>query len=815
MAATTIRQELLKLAIDEKEDKNIAKILAYYYRNLNLGDKKTLFESLMYNYRIDSKFDLEKLKTDVDLENDTDSFKDKDYRIKSIEIENLRGIPEQQLYPFGINFYKDNQINNAIILANNGTGKSSVFAGIEMIYAQEIGEKKVRTLYPSDLNLKQYKDYLKRIQTDKRPICNITTNAGNFDLENVIFNKEYLDIFNPSNHFISDYNIYHYGQLNFDGNSDNSNSFHYLLATTLGLGDFVQLESILSDLINYRRATESNTLSKLQREEREVKLKIIEWGNSITEKTKILEVQKIKNQKSKISDTAKRQLEQIRDLNDKQFSYDVSFHQYLNCIIDFEKQYSLVEVLGLDKHLSEQNDFLELGLGILIDFDDCPFCRSSNKSIETIHKDVSVRSEDLKLQLIEKDKLKKMFITAIEQINNYHQKTQYLYSNIEREIETFKSYEELSIIAINAQGLLEKLTNYVEDFEIWEKIERLNQLNYPKDEDYKFLFELINAERFQLIELHIEHIDKINNYLVSRKIALEELLEKSLIKFNTSDLEKQVVIIEDEIKRLQSQVIEGQKRVLILVPEIEKAQKDVELVKTIKSEIEEFLPKYKIIANSLVTEAFYPVKDMIITIMSDFLEDDKNIQLIIETKETKKVIDGEEKIESLIMANIQYLDINTGEIRIAPPSHYFNTFRYKLFCLMVSLSLALSTRKKYGINLPLVMDDLFYASDFVSKHRFSKFLSKVIELFYKYTPQIPLQFILFTHDDMIFRNAIDSLIQFDKTTGLELQKSLIKDTIIGRIFNPNEKDDLKTIEIGYNQSIYNLVYELPQEIINN
>ena len=106
---------------------------------------------------------------------------------------------------------------------------------------------------------------------------------------------------------------------------------------------------------------------------------------------------------------------------------------------------------------------------------------------------------------------------------------------------------------------------------------------------------------------------------------------------------------------------------------------------------------------------------------------------------------------------------------------------------MVSLSLALSTRKKYGINLTLVMDDLLYASDFVRKHRFSKFLSKVIELFYKYTPQIPLQFILFTHDDMIFRNAIDSLIQFDKTTGLELQKSLIKDTIIGRIFNPNEK----------------------------
>ena len=34
---------------------------------------------------------------------------------------------------------------------------------------------------------------------------------------------------------------------------------------------------------------------------------------------------------------------------------------------------------------------------------------------------------------------------------------------------------------------------------------------------------------------------------------------------------------------------------------------------------------------------------------------------------------------------------------------------------MIGLSIALASRKKYRINFPLVMDDLFFASDFINK----------------------------------------------------------------------------------------------------
>ena len=66
------------------------------------------------------------------------------------------------------------------------------------------------------------------------------------------------------------------------------------------------------------------------------------------------------------------------------------------------------------------------------------------------------------------------------------------------------------------------------------------------------------------------------------------------------------------------------------------------------------------------------------------------------------------------------------------PDIYFNTFRYKLFCLITNLSLAIAVRKKYNINLPLVIDDIFYSSDYNNKLSFSKFLEKIIILFNKH-----------------------------------------------------------------------------------
>lgn len=822
MAATTVRQELVKLAMDDKSNR-IAKILAYYYPNLNKSDKKALFEDLMYYYRIEADFDFERLTKDIYSESDVETFKSKDYRIKSIEISNLRGIPEQDKYPFGMNFFEGNKINNAIILANNGTGKSSVFAGLEMIYAQEIGEKKLRALSPDNLSDDDYDNYLKRVQSKLKPMCKIQTNSGEFSLDNKVFpNKKYLSLFNPSNHFISDYDIYHYGQIEFADNPENHNSFHHLLASTLGLGDFIELESILSQLPDYRRTTESINLSRLQKGEEEITKNIKEWQNLIAEKTKTLDDLKTQKSKVQINLSAKKKEEQLKELINQNFTYSFNLDLYEASIKNFIKQFQQIQSEETSEKQSIEKNFLEIGINLLHDVDNCPFCKDSKKSTDDIYAQTMERLTKLKHQLVESDKLKDAYKFLGEQLSSFFRETEFFYRNIIQERSNISLFSELKSILEIENDLYVALSPHLDDNALIERVNYYSKIAYPKNDEIKGFFDLVNDNEKLFLDKYKEFVNNINQFVVLRKNELEKLF-LLLTKGQTENtIEKQIAILEDEIKRLKEQLVEAPKKLDALKPQIEKAKLDSDLVNIIKNEIKEFLPKYKLISNTLVNEAFDPIHDMIVTIMQDFLRDDKNLELIVDKRESTVTIDGEPVKKSIVIANIQYTDSSTGETKTFSPSLYFNTFRYKLFCLMVSLSMALATRIKYGINLPLVMDDLFYASDFVSKHTFSKFISEVIRLFYKYTPELPLQFILFTHDDLIFRNAIDSLSKYD-VSSIEIDKlcpenkmKLGQKTLIGRIFNPQDKDNLdkEPKEFENKEPFWDLLYELPHEMFN-
>lgn len=816
--STTLRQELIKLALSEKEDVSIAKILAYYYPSLNLSDKKKLFESLMYYYRVPTIFDFDKLQKETDAENNTEKYRNADYRIKSIEISNLRGIPEQSDYPFGINFLKDSTVNNAIILANNGTGKSSVFAGLEMIFAQEIGEKNLRVINPNNLGQDHYNSYLSRLQSVHRPKCEIRTNAGDFTLDKPIFRKEELGLFNPSNHFISDYDIYHHGQINFSGSADDDNSFHYLLAKTLGLGDFIVFESCLNDIANYRRTTESGVLNKLELEQKNAEGNIKLWLEQLKERTELLETLKKNKQKTSAVALNKSKSDLIKNLLDKYLTFEVDEDEYRKAFESFISKYQKKQSQKNDDSLSLVKDFLEIGMNLLDSHDNCPFCLDSNKTLDEIRNGTVTRFEQLKGQLIDKDELIQSYKLVVELINSFFQQSLSLYNIVSEERSSLVTYSELDEVFIMEEEIYTSYSPILADDEFFNFLSNLKTV-YPQNENFDTLFQFIHNNKALIDDFPLKTIPYNRYFVTQRQLILKKLSERLASTVEENTVEKQIGIIEEEIKRLNTQLLDAQKRIEGLKADIEKAQESALLVKKIKDEAKEILPKYKLMANNLVKDAFEPLKDMISTIMSDFLKDDKGISLVIETKETNKIIEGEEKIESLIVANIQYVETITGELKTISPSHYFNTFRYKLFCLMVSLSLALSTRKKYSINLPLVMDDLFYASDFVSKHRFSKFISRVIELFYKYTPELPLQFILFTHDDLIFKNAIDALnknaIAIDmENINEENRQPLLKRTIIARFFNPSDKDE-KPETFGNNQFYWDLLYKLPKEIIDN
>jgi hypothetical protein len=160
---------------------------------------------------------------------------------------------------------------------------------------------------------------------------------------------------------------------------------------------------------------------------------------------------------------------------------------------------------------------------------------------------------------------------------------------------------------------------------------------------------------------------------------------------------------------------------------------------------------------------------------------------------------GETITTSILIARITKKE-GSGRTVMDTPDHYFNTFRYRLFCLMVSLSVAIATRVKYRINLPLILDDLFFASDYISKATFSVFLNRLIGIFKKYSTDLPVQFIIFTHDDLIFSSSMDAL------EGVEN-----KNTLFGRLFKPSDRDSAVS-ELEDGTKFWNLVFTLPTTV---
>lgn len=112
------------------------------------------------------------------------------------------------------------------------------------------------------------------------------------------------------------------------------------------------------------------------------------------------------------------------------------------------------------------------------------------------------------------------------------------------------------------------------------------------------------------------------------------------------------------------------------------------------------------------------------------------------------------------------------------PAVFYNNFRYKLFCLLLKLVTGIGYMKKQEVIRPIIMDDVFYASDFYSKSKVKFFFETLLEAIDELLPGKKLQIICFTHDEIVL-NAI-----YESTSKEAISKVLNNekpDTIFGRI----------------------------------
>lgn len=93
----------------------------------------------------------------------------------------------------------------------------------------------------------------------------------------------------------------------------------------------------------------------------------------------------------------------------------------------------------------------------------------------------------------------------------------------------------------------------------------------------------------------------------------------------------------------------------------------------------------------------------------------------------------------------------TGEsMGYVDPRKYLNTFRFKLYCVAVKIALAFTCKIIYNLNFPIVIDDVFDASDFSNRERIKGFMQNIWKSHETiFSNEKPLQLIFFTQDDII------------------------------------------------------------------
>lgn len=105
----------------------------------------------------------------------------------------------------------------------------------------------------------------------------------------------------------------------------------------------------------------------------------------------------------------------------------------------------------------------------------------------------------------------------------------------------------------------------------------------------------------------------------------------------------------------------------------------------------------------------------------------------------------------------------------ATPQEYYNSFRYKLYAVSFKIALAFTEMKLKDIRVPIVIDDVFNASDFENNLRLEYFVYNIYKAYDSMSFDEPLQLIVLTHDEMVlnaFRNGANMMIEDKSGRGL-------------------------------------------------
>ncbi len=739
------------------------------YSDINKSDKKSFYESLVQYYPVSDDVNLKRFEITIERdEKELENFANKDFRIKSLKLDNIRGIPKSKDgKPFGIEFSNNNNINNAIILGSNGSGKSSIYESLEYTFCQRIGEAELRIANNNvESGSEYFKDYLSHFnQSFYDSVCIVETVEGVFDIhKSSPFPEKIKSKINPDTHFISDFDIYEKGQLNYSNSSDKS--FHYMIARSLGLEELLKFNTLVNQFTAYRRNIESRNLSGLSNEQKKLIENTKNWTSEILKrKNKIEEIDK-NTRGIKTTIDFSQYFIALSNAKNRQFNLpnsNVDFEQILG---RFYNTYNKFRNISKQSINVNEVEFLNIGKELLEASADCPFCENSNLS-----------KNDIKLNLNRRLDLIKEISELRSKVKDYYNEAISLSMVFINTLISFKNTinienDELINIPdfrplIDLNNLLSTLLKEGFDNSFISKLINAENNESSTENSFKFFFDTILSNKAIVKEMFPIFMVKFTKYIRERNSIIVEVEKSIQSKSQLLKPFEQKTILNKEISDFEHQLKTAEGRLNNLESELLYASNQLNIYNKIKEESKLYSKVINQEINSIVNESFEPIRDIVTTILKDYMKDD-SVYLEINKEPDEYDSETGELLSEFI--SIKVLGKNSSGISLSP-NKYFNTFRYRLFSMMIGISVAIASRNLTRINLPLVLDDVFYASDFEKRNSIITFIEKLFKIFEAYS-KLPFQLIFFTHDELIFDSILTAMINNGKDENTVFAKLL-------------------------------------------
>lgn len=764
--------------------------------SIDISNKTKFVENVSTYFIMQKEEDREKINLDSEKETDIEKWLGKDLRIKKVKLNSVRGFPKSSI-PFGIDFTNtQGRPQSMIILGSNGSGKSSIYNSIEYAFCKKIGEAQLRNSRTLNDEDNEYKEYLSHFNNGfTNSLCDIETIDENLTLHGLNIPIAVRNKINPNTHFISDFDIYHNGQLNFL--SGDEGSFHNLIAESLGLSELLQFEKNLNEFISYRRAIESTRINALEKGIKEENQLIENNKKTLAEKKSIL-IQLTENQQEQPETNKVQELQKtLAQIKTTNLLFQFDFNSLQKNITEFQQRYKEFTSLEVKSGNAAQIQFYNLGLELLKETNHCPFCNNSKKSKDEIQQYANDKIKQIESFNKLNQELTKSQNFVTENLDNLFNNVGLHLAKVKQELNAIKPFTEFSELASNENSYITFIESTLaeEFYQIGSGLNNNDKYRLNKNE---FLYSYFETQKEYIHIGLTKFISELSKFAENRNLLIQKIEGQLVQSLQSRTIFEQIVTIKNEIISIEQQIANSENKIQNSNNELKTYREQQAVFNAIKDEARNYNNSFHTLLSSEVQQAFAPIKLIVEEVLEKYLQsDNRNVELEIKMKEDEVDSETGEVLSEIITAYIVPKDKSHPPL---PVNKYFNTFHYRLFSTMVGVSIAMASRINTKINLPLVLDDIFYASDFENRATVERFIKELFDIFNKYTPNLELQLILFTHDQLIFESAVKATAEMK-----------VENIAFARLFHHSKaKDKRDVLELAYPMPTY-----LPYKIMQN